>query len=143
VNQTKIITAASELARNTVQYGGGGIMHLEVVNQLSRRGLQLTFEDQGPGMPDIEGALKEGYSTSGGLGLGLPGTRRLTDEFELVAHPGTGTRVRIVKRYWLSRTTRPPCYCTKNFCRARDSSSCQSARYGRLATCCETSDRRR
>jgi serine/threonine-protein kinase RsbT len=97
VNQTKIVTAASELARNTVQYGGGGTLHLEVLNQRSRRGLQLTFADQGPGIPDIEVALKEGYSTGGGLGLGLPGTRRLTDEFELVSCPGVGTRVRIVK----------------------------------------------
>ena len=97
VNQTKIVTAASELARNTIQYGGGGIMHLEVVHQRSRHGLQLTFEDQGPGISDIEVVLQEGYSTGGGLGLGLPGTRRLTDEFELVSHPGAGTRVRIVK----------------------------------------------
>jgi serine/threonine-protein kinase RsbT len=97
VNQTKVVTAASELARNTVQYGGGGIMYLEVVNQHSRCGLQLTFEDQGPGIADIEVVLQEGYSTGGGLGLGLPGARRLTDEFELVSCPGAGTRVRIVK----------------------------------------------
>jgi serine/threonine-protein kinase RsbT len=97
VDQTKIVTAASELARNTLNYGGGGTARLEVLTQQSRRGIQLTFEDQGPGIPDLALALKDGYTTGSGLGLGLGGAKRLSNEFEIVSHPGQGTRVRIVK----------------------------------------------
>jgi serine/threonine-protein kinase RsbT len=97
VDQTKITTAASELARNTVHYGGGGVLHLEILEQKSRCGLQLTFEDQGPGIPDVELALKDGYTTGKGLGLGLGGTKRLMHEFEILSRPGVGTWVRIVK----------------------------------------------
>lgn len=97
VDQTKIVTAASELARNTINYGAGGMLRLEVLNDGMRRGLQLTFEDQGPGIADIELAMRDGYSTNGGLGLGLGGAKRLANEFEIVSRPGEGTRVRIVK----------------------------------------------
>jgi serine/threonine-protein kinase RsbT len=97
VEQTKIVTAASELARNTVHYGGGGTVRLEMLQEVSRQGLQLTFEDQGPGIPDLDLALKDGYTTGGGLGLGLGGAKRLSNEFEIVSRPGAGTRVRIVR----------------------------------------------
>ena len=97
VEQTKIVTAASELARNTVVHGGGGISHLEVVEEGVRRGLRLTFEDQGPGIPDIELALKDGYTSGAGLGLGLGGARRLCNDFEIRSRVGEGTWVRIVR----------------------------------------------
>jgi serine/threonine-protein kinase RsbT len=97
VNQTKIVTAASELARNTVQYGGGGTLRLEVLSNGTRLGLQLTFEDRGPGIPDLARAMQDGYTTGRGLGLGLGGAKRLTNEFDIVSHPGKGTRVRIVQ----------------------------------------------
>ena len=97
VDQTKIVTAASELARNTVHYGGGGILQLEALKNGTRLGLQLTFEDQGPGIPDIELAMKDGYTTGGGLGLGLGGAKRLSNEFDIASRPGEGTRVRIVR----------------------------------------------
>jgi serine/threonine-protein kinase RsbT len=97
VDQTKLVTAASELARNTVQHGGGGFVRLEMVVNGKRRGLRLTFEDQGPGIPDVELALKDGYTTAGGLGLGLSGARRLSNDFELVSRPGEGTRVSIAR----------------------------------------------
>lgn len=97
VDQTKIITAASELARNAVHYGGGGALYLEILEQRNRRGLQLTFEDHGPGIPDVELALQDGYTTSKGLGLGLGGARRLMNDFEISSRPGAGTRIRVVK----------------------------------------------
>ena len=97
VNQTKIVTAASELARNTVHYGGGGTLRLEVLKNGAHVGLQLTFEDDGPGIPDIARAMQDGYTTGRGLGLGLGGAKRLTNEFDIVSHPGKGTRVRIVQ----------------------------------------------
>jgi serine/threonine-protein kinase RsbT len=97
VDQTKIVTAASELARNIVVYAGSGRVHLETIPNGLRTGLQLTFEDEGPGIPDIELALKDGYTSGGGLGLGLSGTKRLANEFEIASRPGEGTRVRIVK----------------------------------------------
>jgi serine/threonine-protein kinase RsbT len=97
VDQTKVVTAASELARNTVIHGGGGTMRLETLNEGVRRGLRLTFEDQGPGIADIELALKEGYTTGLGLGLGLPGSRRLVNEFDIVSRVGEGTRVIVTK----------------------------------------------
>jgi serine/threonine-protein kinase RsbT len=97
VDQTKLVTAASELARNAVEHGGGGTMRLEVVNNGARRGVRLIFEDQGPGIPDIEKALKDGYTTGGGLGLGLGGAKRLANEFEIQSKPGEGTRVTITR----------------------------------------------
>ena len=97
IDQTKIVTAASELARNTVQYGGGGRLIIEGVEEAGRRGLRLTFEDQGPGIPDVELALRDGYTTGGGLGLGLGGARRLANEFYIQSRPGEGTRVTVVR----------------------------------------------
>jgi serine/threonine-protein kinase RsbT len=97
VDQTKIVTAASELARNTVTYGGGGTVTLERRADGGRRGLQLTFEDHGPGIVDLELAMKDGYTTGAGLGLGLGGARRLCNEFEIRSKPGDGTVVRIVR----------------------------------------------
>ena len=97
VDQTKSVTAASELARNTLEYGGGGTLRLEVLEDGSRRGLRLVFEDQGPGIADIEAALTDGYTTGGGLGLGLGGARRLMHEFELVSRPGEVTRVSVTR----------------------------------------------
>jgi serine/threonine-protein kinase RsbT len=97
VDQTKIVTAASELARNTLDYGGGGTIKLEALNSEFRKGLRLSFEDQGPGIPDIEMALKDGYTTGNGLGLGLSGARRLSNEFEISSRVGEGTRVTITR----------------------------------------------
>jgi serine/threonine-protein kinase RsbT len=97
VDQTKLVTAASELARNTVTYGGGGEAIIEVLNDSNRRGVRLTFTDQGPGIPDIELALKDGYTTGAGMGLGLGGAKRLVNEFDIVSHAGEGTRVSITK----------------------------------------------
>lgn len=97
VDQTKVITAASELARNTLIYGGGGVAMLESVTDASRRGVRITFIDQGPGIADIPQALTDGYTTGGGLGLGLSGARRLVDEFEIDSAPGCGTRVSLTK----------------------------------------------
>lgn len=97
VDQTKIVTAASELARNTLDYGGGGIVKLEALHEGIRRGLRLTFEDKGPGIPDIDLALKDGFTTGSGLGLGLSGTKRLVNEFQIVSQVGQGTCVTITK----------------------------------------------
>jgi serine/threonine-protein kinase RsbT len=97
VEQTKIVTAASELARNTIDHGGGGRARLQALRDGGRRGLRLTFEDKGPGIPDIELALKDGYTTGSGLGLGLSGARRLSNEFEIESRPGEGTRVTITR----------------------------------------------
>ena len=97
VDQTKIVTAASELARNTVQYGGGGTVTIEALEELGRRGLRLTFADNGPGIKDIELAMKDGYTTAGGLGLGLSGARRLSNDFHIDSTPGEGTRVTITR----------------------------------------------
>lgn len=97
VDQTKIVTAASELARNTLDYGGGGTVRLEAHNDGPRRGLRLVFEDQGPGIPDIELALKDGYTTGNGLGLGLGGARRLVNDFRIRSQAGQGTRVEVTK----------------------------------------------
>ena len=97
VDQTKIVTAASELARNTIQHGGGGRALLETINDGPRRGLRLTFEDQGPGIADIGQAMKDGFTTGGGLGLGLSGAKRLTNEFAITSALGLGTRVVITK----------------------------------------------
>jgi serine/threonine-protein kinase RsbT len=97
VDQTKIVTAASELARNTKVYGGGGTMLLESLEENGRRGLRLTFSDQGPGIPDIQAALKDGFTTGNGLGLGLGGARRLVNEFSVSSTVGQGTRIVVVK----------------------------------------------
>jgi serine/threonine-protein kinase RsbT len=97
VDLTKIVTAASELARNTLIHGGGGNGRLEILQEGSRKGLRLIFEDQGPGIPDIELALRDGYTTGGGLGLGLSGSKRLMNEFEIISRPGEGTRVAVTK----------------------------------------------
>jgi serine/threonine-protein kinase RsbT len=97
VDQTKMVTAASELARNTLTHGGGGTARVEVVAANARRGLKMTFEDRGKGISDVELALRDGYSTGGGLGLGLSGTRRLMNEFELQSKPGEGTRVAAIR----------------------------------------------
>ena len=95
VDQTKIVTAASELARNTLLYGGGGDVLIEVIEDNGRRGVRLTFEDQGPGIPDVELAMKDGYTSGTGLGLGLSGAKRLTNEFRINSRVGEGTRVTI------------------------------------------------
>lgn len=97
VDQTKIVTAASELARNTLDYGGGGTVKLEALQNGMRRGLRLVFEDSGPGIPDIELALKDGYTTGNGLGMGLSGAKRLMNEFNIVSRVGEGTCVTITK----------------------------------------------
>ena len=97
VDQTKIVTASSELARNALQYGKGGEARLEALNDGARRGLRVTFEDQGPGIADTQLALRDGYSTGGGLGLGLSGARRLCNEFAVDSEPGRGTRVTITR----------------------------------------------
>jgi serine/threonine-protein kinase RsbT len=97
VDQTKIVTAASELARNTVVYGGGGMLKWEYLFEGGRDGLRLTFSDQGPGIPDLELAMKDGWTTGKGLGLGLSGAKRLVNEFEIQSRPGAGTRVTITR----------------------------------------------
>jgi serine/threonine-protein kinase RsbT len=97
VDQTKIVTAASELARNTLLHGGGGRAVLEIVSDGIRRGLRLVFEDKGPGIADIQLAMKDGYSTGGGLGLGLSGAKRLSNEFAISSTPGGGTTVVITR----------------------------------------------
>lgn len=97
VEQTKLVTAASELARNTLVHGGGGVVILEGVERGLRFGLRLTFEDQGPGIPDVARALQDGFTTGGGLGLGLGGSRRLVNEFSVESTPGAGTRVVVTK----------------------------------------------
>jgi serine/threonine-protein kinase RsbT len=97
VDQTKIVTAASELARNTIKHGGGGSLRLTVLKNGIRSGLKLRFEDSGPGIPDINLAMKDGFTTAGGLGLGLGGSKRLVNEFEINSKPGEGTRVTITR----------------------------------------------
>jgi serine/threonine-protein kinase RsbT len=97
VDQTKIVTASSELARNTLDYGGGGGVTLEIIDQGNRRGLRLTFEDKGPGIADIEQALKDGFTTGRGMGLGLGGARRLCNEFSIDSKVGAGTKVSIAR----------------------------------------------
>lgn len=97
VDQTKMVTAASELARNTLDYGGGGSVHLEQMDEGTRRGLRLTFEDKGPGIPDIDRALQDGYTSGSGLGLGLGGARRLVNEFHINSAVGEGTTVVITR----------------------------------------------
>lgn len=105
VEQTKLITAASELARNTLVHGGGGQVEFAFVDSGRARGLRLTFADEGPGIPDIDRALTDGYTSGGGLGLGLGGARRLVHEFSIDSRPGTGTRVTVI--CWASGPPRP------------------------------------
>jgi serine/threonine-protein kinase RsbT len=97
VDQTKLVTAASEIARNTVDYGGGGILRIEIVREGTRRGVQLTFSDNGPGIADISAAITDGYTTGGGLGLGLSGAKRLSNEFSIESSPGKGTTVTLAR----------------------------------------------
>ncbi len=97
VEQTKLVTAASELARNTLIYGGGGTMTAALIEERGRRGVRLAFEDQGPGIPDVDLALTDGWTSGNGMGLGLSGSRRLVDDFVLDTAPGQGTTVTITK----------------------------------------------
>jgi serine/threonine-protein kinase RsbT len=97
VDQTKLVTAASELARNTLIYGRGGTLVMEAVRNERKRGLRLTFEDQGPGIANVDQALKDGFTTGNGLGLGLSGARRLCQDFSITSRPGEGTRVMIAR----------------------------------------------
>jgi serine/threonine-protein kinase RsbT len=97
VDQTKLITAASELARNTIKYGGGGGAHLDKLADGLRQGVGIVFIDNGPGIVDLTLALRDGYTTGGGLGLGLGGSKRLVDEFEIDTRPGEGTAIAVVK----------------------------------------------
>jgi serine/threonine-protein kinase RsbT len=97
VDQTKIITAASEIARNTIDYGGGGTLRIEALRHGVRRGVRLTFTDQGPGISDIKLALTDGYSSGSGLGLGLSGAKRLSSEFDIQSTPGKGTIVTLAR----------------------------------------------
>ena len=97
VDQTKVVTAASELARNVIDYGGGGDFRIEALNNDSRRGLRLTFSDEGPGIVDVEQAMKDGFTSGGGLGLGLGGAKRLVNEFLIDSKPGRGTTVVIIR----------------------------------------------
>jgi serine/threonine-protein kinase RsbT len=97
IDQTKIVTAASELARNALIYGGGGITRFEALHEGARRGLRLTFEDKGPGIADVAQAMRDGFTSGSGLGLGLGGARRLSNEFDIDSAPGQGTTVRIAR----------------------------------------------
>ncbi|MBK5542045.1 anti-sigma regulatory factor [Pseudomonas sp. TH05] len=97
IDLTKLVTAVSELARNTVVYGGGGHMDWDIIEDQARTGLRLTFRDEGPGIPDIKLAMTDGWTSGGGLGLGLTGAKRLVDEFVLDTAPGQGTRVTITR----------------------------------------------
>jgi serine/threonine-protein kinase RsbT len=97
VDQTKVVTAASELARNTVKHGGGGVMTVDELRDGTRRGVRVNFEDQGPGIADLSLAMTDGWTSGGGLGLGLTGSKRLSNEFEIESTPGSGTRVTIVR----------------------------------------------
>ncbi len=97
VDQTKLVTAASELARNALEHGGGGTMRLELLNDGPRRGIRLVFEDHGPGIADVQQAMRDGFTTGNGLGLGLGGAKRLSNEFAISSTPGEGTRVTIAR----------------------------------------------
>jgi serine/threonine-protein kinase RsbT len=97
VDQTKMVTATSELARNTLVHGGGGQMRWEIIEEGVKRGLRLHFEDQGPGIPDLNLALTDGWTSGGGMGLGLPGSKRLVHDFDVRSAPGAGTRVTITR----------------------------------------------
>jgi serine/threonine-protein kinase RsbT len=97
VDQTKLVTAASELACNALDHGKGGQMMIEQVENSTRNGLKLVFEDKGPGIPDIQAALRDGFTTGGGMGLGLGGSKRLVNDFHIESEPGKGTRITVVR----------------------------------------------
>jgi serine/threonine-protein kinase RsbT len=97
VDMTKFVTATSELARNTLEHGGGGTMTANIVDNGTKKGIQLIFKDEGPGIPNIELALRDGYTTGGGMGLGLSGSKRLVNDFDIKSEPGRGTTVSIVR----------------------------------------------
>lgn len=97
VDQTKLVTAASELARNALIYGGGGTAQIQLVEDGGRKGVRVVFEDRGPGIPDIAAAMRDGFTTGSGLGLGLGGAKRLVNDFQIDSTPGTGTRVAITR----------------------------------------------
>jgi len=97
IDQTKFVTATSELARNTLDYGGGGTVTIEMVENQNRNGVKVIFEDKGPGIADIDLALTDGYTSGHGMGLGLSGAKRLSHEFEIWSQPGEGTRVSILR----------------------------------------------
>lgn len=97
VDQTKLVTAASELARNALDHGKGGQMMIEMVENSTRNGLKLVFEDRGPGIPDINAALRDGFTTGNGMGLGLGGSKRLVNDFQIESEPGKGTRITVVR----------------------------------------------
>ena len=97
VEQTKIVTAASELGRNTLEHGGGGSLELSNIANGARRGICLCFSDQGPGIPDVALALRDGYTSGGGMGLGLGGSKRLMNDFEIDTKPGSGTRITAIR----------------------------------------------
>lgn len=97
VDQTKLVTAASELARNTLDHGKGGQMVIEMIDDMAKSGLKLTFEDHGPGIPDLNAALRDGYTTGNGMGLGLGGSKRLVNEFEIHSEVGKGTQVTVIR----------------------------------------------
>jgi len=97
VDQTRMVTAASELARNTVVYGGGGMLTWEIVADGLRKGLKLSFKDEGPGIPNLDLALTDGWTSGGGMGMGLSGAKRLVNDFEIDSAPGAGTRVTIAR----------------------------------------------
>ena len=97
VDQTKLVTATSELARNTLEHGGGGSMMAEMIEEGARKGVKLVFIDKGPGIPDVALALRDGYTTAGGMGLGLSGSKRLVNDFQIKSEPGRGTTVSIIR----------------------------------------------
>lgn len=97
VDQTKFVTAASELARNTLIYGGGGDLHWEMILEGGRKGLKLCFKDEGPGIPDLKQAMTDGWTSGSGLGMGLSGSKRLVNEFDIQSAPGQGTQVTITR----------------------------------------------
>jgi serine/threonine-protein kinase RsbT len=97
VDQTKLVTAASELARNTLEHGGGGQVEIRLLQESGKKGVRLIFADKGPGIPNVDQALKDGFTTGGGLGLGLGGARRLSSEFSIESKPGEGTRIMMAR----------------------------------------------
>lgn len=97
LNQTKLITGASELVRNMLKYGGGGVVTIEILSKFRDNGIRLIFEDKGPGIPNIEKAMQDGFTTGKSMGLGLPGTKRLMNEFDIKSDLGKGTKITVVK----------------------------------------------
>jgi serine/threonine-protein kinase RsbT len=97
VDQTKFVTAASEIARNTIDHGGGGVAQVETISDIGKRGVRIIFEDEGPGIADIGLAMRDGYTSGSGLGMGLPGAKRLSNEFCIESTPGKGTKVTLIR----------------------------------------------